>query len=178
MTTQNLGNTLLSTLQGLIQGVVKQEMQALRNTLQEICLSAVESAWKKNLASPEFKELLKNEMGQSPNSDEGTLNKARELVKQAMFSGSFDLKTLINKAVQHALKQEASAAGQGGGEASPAAPAGDLSKTVNRQIEQFFSSERFKELLEQKFRAIDLYLKTDLIPKVVKREVNKMQELA
>jgi hypothetical protein len=35
-----------------------------------------------------------------------------------------------------------------------------------------------KELLDSKFRAIDLYLKTDLIPKIVKREVGKSTERA
>ena len=66
-------------------------------------------------------------------------------------------------------------AGQAGG---ADATGQNMNKVVDNKIEQFFSSDRMKELLESKFRAIDVYLKTDLIPKVVKREITKLQETA
>ncbi len=49
----------------------------------------------------------------------------------------------------------------------------DLSKamgdTVQKAVTDLLNSEEIKMLIDSKFRAINLYLKTDVIPKVVKQ---------
>ncbi len=123
-------------------------------------------------------ELLKHESIKEE-IDRQILEKAKELFKRSVFSGSLDIKKAITKVVENAL---AARGITGEGQANPAEMIKEhlrenlgpvLQETVSGEVRKFLSSEELKELLDSKFRAIDLYLKTDVIPKVVKREIAK-----
>jgi hypothetical protein len=111
------------------------------------------------------------------------IQKTKNIVRQSITSGSLDLRNIVTRVVEKAIESQ-------GGLQKQNSDA--IEETVNSQLDKklgkkmdsvienkfqdLFSSEKLKELLDQKFRAIDLYLKTDLIPKIVKREINKLQE--
>ncbi len=115
-------------------------------------------------------------------------DKGKEIFKQAIFGGSLDLKKVVARVVEQSLDSRAGAVvvgDAGGGGVSIAAAVEsyltqhlgkDLSHAVQAEMRTFLASEQMKELLESKFRAIDVYLKTDLIPRVVKREIAKSEE--
>lgn len=116
------------------------------------------------------------------------MEKTKNVFKQATESNGFDLKTIVLRMVEKAL--DARGAGkEGAGEEVQKEEikkairehlnqnmASELSEALREEARNYFSSDELKELLDQKFRAIDLYLKTDLIPKVVKREIKALQE--
>jgi hypothetical protein len=113
--------------------------------------------------------------------------KGKEIFKQAIFGGSLDLKKVVAKVVEQSLENRGAAQGGQPGATPPDVGAAveahlkqhlgkDISRAVQSEIKTFLSSELMKEMLDSKFRAIDVYLKTDLIPKVVKREIAKAEE--
>ena len=128
-------------------------------------------------------EVLRNE-GVQLQLNEVVLEKAKDLLKRSAFSGSLDMKRVVTRIVEGVL--EARGITGGGGPDVKAAIAGhlkehmgsSLSETIGKEVRGFLSSNEMKELLDSKFRAIDLYLKTDLIPKIVKREIAKAHERA
>jgi len=115
-------------------------------------------------------------------------DKGKEVFKQAIFGGSLDLTKVIARVVEQSLDSRAGAvvAGNSGGGGASIAGAvqsylaqnlgKELSRAVQEEMRKFLGSEQMKELLDSKFRAIDVYLKTDLIPRVVKREIAKIEE--
>lgn len=115
-------------------------------------------------------------------------DKGREIFKQAIFGGSLDLKKVVARVVEQSLDSRAGAVvvGNAGTEGVSIASAvesylgqhlgKELAHAIQAEMRKFLASEQMKELLDSKFRAIDVYLKTDLIPRVVKREIAKTEE--
>ncbi|HAK95258.1 MAG TPA: hypothetical protein DCM87_09705 [Planctomycetes bacterium] len=115
-------------------------------------------------------------------------DKGREIFKQAIFGGSLDLKKVVARVVEQSLDSRAGAVVVGTAGAEGVSIAGavesylkehlgkELAHAIQAEMRKFLASEQMKELLESKFRAIDVYLKTDLIPRVVKREIAKAEE--
>jgi len=110
------------------------------------------------------------------------LTKAKELFKRSALSGSLDIKKAVTRVVESVLEARGITGG-GKGQTQDISEAVSqylkqnlgnmLTDTISSEVKNFLASEEMKELLDSKFRAIDLYLKTDLIPKVVKREITK-----
>ena len=110
------------------------------------------------------------------------LTKAKELFKRSALSGSLDIKKAVTRVVESVLEARGITGG-GKGQTQDISEAVSqylkenlgnmLTETISSEVKSFLASEEMKELLDSKFRAIDLYLKTDLIPKVVKREITK-----
>ena len=110
------------------------------------------------------------------------LTKAKELFKRSALSGSLDIKKAVTRVVESVLEARGITGG-GKGQTQDISEAVSqylkenlgnmLTETISSEVKSFLTSEEMKELLDSKFRAIDLYLKTDLIPKVVKREITK-----
>ncbi len=202
---------IIDPIKHIAQSVIKEEMQQFREQLQETCLSAVETAFSHYIGSELFTTRIQHEIsnsGAAPSiealkpaleqtvekivaekgaqhpdtTEEELLQKAKHLFRQSISSGSLDLKNIITKVVEQAVKSQTSM--QSGGSAAveqavqqhlDASLKDDMKALIENKFQEFFSSDQLKELLDQKFRTIDLYLKTDLIPKVVKREINKAQ---
>ena len=111
-----------------------------------------------------------------PHIDALVMEKAKHIVAQSMQNRSVDLKRVVAHVVEKALAARGGVAEdrETGAASTPHAreKAGkEMEHSIQQHVRTFMASEEMKELLEQKFRAIDLYLKTDLIPKVVKREI-------
>lgn len=110
-------------------------------------------------------------------------DKGKEIFKQAIFGGSLDLKKVVARVVEQSLASRGGAPSAGTADIGAAIEAHlaqhlnkDIGHVIQTEIKTFLSSELMKEMLDSKFRAIDVYLKTDLIPKVVKREIAKAKE--
>jgi hypothetical protein len=80
--------------------------------------------------------------------------------------GSVLLETnLVERILDRHLKARPAAAAAAGGASADFA---DLRVTVQKEMRNFVTSQEFKELMEEKFRAITMYLRSDVVPKVVR----------
>jgi hypothetical protein len=52
---------------------------------------------------------------------------------------------------------------------------GELRSLVQKEVKAFTGSDGLKEVIDEKFRAITLYLKTDVIPKVVRDTLARVE---
>ncbi len=116
-------------------------------------------------------------------------DKGKEIFKQAIFGGSLDLKKVVARVVEQSLESRGGLPAAAGGSPPPQASIEaavqtyitqhlerDIGRVIQTEIKTFLSSELMREMLDSKFRAIDVYLKTDVIPKIVKRELAKAEE--
>ncbi len=219
----NMTEAFAAPIRAIAQEAVQAEMETFRDRLVKVCQDVVESAFQGFLTSPQLREAVREEIGQSggvtPQAGTGDmaktlerflidngaelfrteavqvelntviLEKAKELFKRSMFSGSLDIKKAVTRVVENILEKRGVTGGDGGGTGAGGADVseavsrhlkenlkGTVSDAIGSEIRAFLSSDEMKELLDTKFRAIDLYLKTDLIPKIVKREITKAQE--
>jgi hypothetical protein len=85
-----------------------------------------------------------------------------ELVKGILFDSGL-LEKVVLRAVEKKLKE---GSGVGSGASVPADTA-NLQALVKREISSSLSGEAVKEMLDDRFRAISVYLKTEVIPKAV-----------
>jgi hypothetical protein len=112
------------------------------------------------------------------------LEKAKELFKRSALGGSLDMKKIVVSLVERALADRAPVPAAAKAEDVKAIVSqclreglgSGLSETIRNEVRSFLASDELKELLDSKFRAIDLYLKTELIPKIVKREISMAME--
>lgn len=177
--TENAAERLIASIRAVAEEVVRAEIRDFRDRLGDACGEAVQAAFQRFVSSPKLRAIVREELGSSASASaaidprpavEECLRENEEIrkaiarmVEDVLASGPGPegagpyLKEAVSKCVQESLR-------------------GRLGDTIGAEIRGFFSSEEMKELLDSKFRAIDLYLKTDLIPKVVKRELSKALE--
>ena len=86
---------------------------------------------------------------------------------------------LIDKLVERHLKNRPQAAGPGGvsTEEVMRLVQTEFRGLLAKELKAFLVSNEFKEILDDKFRAITLYLKSDLLPKAIKEQLSKAERL-
>ena len=92
-----------------------------------------------------------------------------EVVTTALFDSGL-LEKIVEKQVE---KKLASSGGGGSG-----APSGDLTAHIESTVKTLLAGEDMKILIDDKFRAISLYLKSDVIPKTVKKVLQEEGQIA
>ena len=152
---EKIAQALLEPIKQIALAVVQDELRQFRTQLQDICLRAVEAAFENQFCSDKFRDILCREVKANP--DIPSQENVKKMIHDAV---NANMKTIV-----------ARPASGGGGKDIP-----NVERLVEDHIHKFLTSNEMKEMLDQKFRAIDLYLKTDLIPKVVKREISKSRE--
>lgn len=146
---------------------LEEKLNARLEELKKVVSAGIERVQEKATALVD--ERIKRGLQGSFKALTNTTKDALNQVVQAILFDSGILEKLVQRIVEERLK-EAGAIGGGG-----AAAAGSLSEEQKKETLDLFqkelsaalASEQMKMLIDDKFRAISLYLKSDVIPKAV-----------
>ena len=129
------------------------------------------------------KALEENESSQLSNAK--TKEALLKVLQAALFESGL-LEKIVHRAVDQRLNgtREGEAAAKGGVEAEgfpamkdylaknlPELCKGEIQGIVQKQIQAAFAGENVKMLFDEKFRAISIYLKTEVIPKAISQQL-------
>ena len=170
-----------------IQGAIEQLVSALESDVTARVQSglagvdstgSLEEIEKKVTASESFRQAVREEAGGDGG---GATKEALGAIIQSVLFESGILEKIVNKQIDSKL------AGGGSGDADPAGVKkvlakelpellqGELKGVAERQVRSAMAGEDMKALLDDKFRAMSLYLKTDVIPKAVQKVLKEGQ---
>ena len=79
---------------------------------------------------------------------------------------------LMERLIDRHFKKNPQPASDRSGADTPAGEGKDLQESIQEELKAFLTSNEFKELMDDKFRTITLYLKTEVIPRVVQKELS------
>jgi hypothetical protein len=143
---------------------------------------SLEEIEKKVTSSESFRKAVREK---SPaGGDSGVTKEALGAIIQSVLFESGILEKLVNKQIDSKLP---SGGDGGGGGANPDGVKkvlakelpellhGELKGVAERQVRSAMAGEGMKTLLDDKFRAMSLYLKTDVIPKAVQKVLKETQ---
>jgi hypothetical protein len=108
----------------------------------------------------------------------------RKTVSEAVTSVLLET-SLLDRLIERHLKSKAVAGAGEAAQANPKDPSkpgrdhaatpvqGDLRLLIQSEMKAFLTSQELKELLDEKFRSITLYLKNEVIPKAIGSHLQK-----